>query len=126
MLTVSPVPLTATASAEHVMVATSYSKSLLRTVAGEIASEDERIDYFPSYELVAAPPIRASLFEPNLRGVSARGVDTVMRHFFEQHAPQPEKPKVQERRPWAGKRRRLLKHTDDVVCEDAMLEQFAL
>ena len=34
LLTVSPVPLTATASGQHVLTATTYSKSVLRSAAG--------------------------------------------------------------------------------------------
>jgi hypothetical protein len=41
LLTVSPVPLAATATDNHVLVATTYSKSVLRAVAGEL-SEDVR------------------------------------------------------------------------------------
>ena len=37
LLTVSPVPLTATASGGHVLPATTYSKSTLRAVAGDLA-----------------------------------------------------------------------------------------
>lgn len=82
ILTVSPVPLVATASGNHVLVATTESKSVLRAVAGELAREDSRISYFPSYEIIASPPSRAMFFEPNLRSVAAEGVDVVMRHFF--------------------------------------------
>jgi len=39
LLTVPPVPLTATNSGDHVLVATSLSKSILRTVAGAVAAE---------------------------------------------------------------------------------------
>ena len=48
LLTVSPVPLTATASGDHVLPATVYSKSVLRSVAGELAQDFDDIDYFPS------------------------------------------------------------------------------
>jgi hypothetical protein len=82
ILTVSPVPLVATASGNHVLVATTESKSVLRAVAGELAREDTRISYFPSYEIIASPPARAAFFEPNLRSVVPEGVELVMRHFF--------------------------------------------
>ena len=52
ILTVSPVPLTATASGQHVLQATTHSKSVLRAVAGELAACDPLIDYFPSYEII--------------------------------------------------------------------------
>ncbi|MEV0392202.1 GSCFA domain-containing protein [Polymorphospora rubra] len=82
LLTVSPVPLTATATGEHVLTATTYSKSVLRAVAGQLAREHDHVDYFPSYEIVTGFPYRAVFFEPNLRTVTPAGVDFVMRHFF--------------------------------------------
>lgn len=83
LLTVSPVPLTATASPDHVLVATTYSKSTLRAVAGDLARALTAVDYFPSYEIIASPPSRASFFEPNMRSVAQAGVDFVMGHFFQ-------------------------------------------
>ncbi|WP_421703743.1 GSCFA domain-containing protein [Aliiroseovarius sp.] len=82
ILTVSPVPLTATASQDHVLVATTYSKSVLRAVAGDLAQEDAGIDYFPSYEIIASPPTRGQFFLPNMRSVAPYGVQLVMEHFF--------------------------------------------
>jgi len=49
ILTVSPVPLMATATAQQVVVATMYSKSVLRAAAGFLASKHKFVDYFPSY-----------------------------------------------------------------------------
>jgi hypothetical protein len=82
LLTVSPVPLTATASGAHVLVATMRSKAVLRAVAGEMAEDHAAVDYFPSYEIIAGAPARSCFFEPNLRSVAAPGVEVVMGHFF--------------------------------------------
>lgn len=82
LLTVSPVPLTATASGGHVLVATMESKSILRAVAGQMATDDPLVDYFPSYELINSPVFRGSFFEANQRTVGARGVAFVMDGFF--------------------------------------------
>lgn len=82
LLTVSPVPLTATASGQHVLVATTRSKSVLRAVAGEIVEADPNTDYFPSYEIITGAPTQAMFFEPNMRSVAPQGVEFVMRHFF--------------------------------------------
>lgn len=82
LLTVSPVPLTATASDDHVLVATTYSKSVLRGVAGELAADFADVFYFPSYEIVSSHPSRAAFFNPDLRTVNPSGVEYVMRHFF--------------------------------------------
>jgi hypothetical protein len=85
LLTVSPVPLTATASGEHVLSATTYSKSVLRAVAGQLYHERQDVDYFPSYEIVTGSLTRAKYFEPNLRSVRPEGVDAVMKLFFAAH-----------------------------------------
>jgi hypothetical protein len=52
VLTVSPVPLTATYRERDVIVANMYSKSVLRTAAEEIVSEFDFVDYFPSFESI--------------------------------------------------------------------------
>lgn len=82
LLTVSPVPLTATASGSHVLVATTRSKSVLRTVAAELAEDDPLVDYFPSYEVITGGPARGAFWEPDLRTVAPQGVELVMGHFF--------------------------------------------
>lgn len=124
ILTVSPVPLTATASGKHVLAASSYSKSVLRAVAGQLADSYDFIDYFPSYELVATHPMRAMFFEPNLRSVAPQGVEMVMKHFFGEHrgprrgkAPSP-KGNAISRRPSEPSQ-----SEDDVVCEEMLLDQ---
>lgn len=82
LLTVSPVPLTATASGAHVLVATTRSKAVLRAVAGEMAEDRAEVDYFPSFEIITGAPARSCFYEPNLRSVVAQGVEVVMGHFF--------------------------------------------
>jgi GSCFA family protein len=89
IFTVSPVPLVATATSDHVLIATSYSKSVLRAAAGELAMRPN-VAYFPSYEIISTHPMRGIFFQPNLREVNNAGVNHVMTHFFEQHPP----PKV--------------------------------
>lgn len=82
LLTVSPVPLTATGSGHHVLVASSYAKSVLRAVAGTLQRRRADTDYFPAYEIVTNPAARCDYFEANRRSVTASGVDLVMSHFF--------------------------------------------
>ena len=118
MLTVSPVPLVATKSDEHVMVATSYSKSVLRAVAGQLAHEHPFVDYFPSYEIISAPPMRGMFFEPNMRSVAPAGVDFVMRHFFAEH-----RPDGQVARAPAAERDAMAAEWRDEVCEEMLLDQ---
>lgn len=82
VLTVSPIPLAATASGEHVISATSYSKSLLRAVAGQLAQERSDTDYFPSYEIITAPVFKGQFYEQGFREVNPEGVSHVMDVFF--------------------------------------------
>lgn len=92
LLTVSPVPLTATASDAHVLSATTLSKSVLRAVAGEMQADWPEVDYFPSYELVTSAKAGAAWFEPNLRSVREASVAQVMAVFTRAHlgeAPAP-------------------------------------
>lgn len=82
LLTVSPVPLTATASGAHVLVATQHAKAVLRAVAGELAADREDVDYFPAFEVVTGQQARHGFYAPNLRDVVSQGVAVVMEHFF--------------------------------------------
>lgn len=52
LLTTSPVPLARTFTSDDVIIANSYSKSILRAVAGQISQERGNVDYFPSFESV--------------------------------------------------------------------------
>lgn len=85
IVTVSPVPLTATASGHHVEVATSYSKSVLRAVCGELASRFRDVDYFPSYEIITSSNNRGVYFDQNKRTVNDLGVRAAMRMFIDAH-----------------------------------------
>jgi hypothetical protein len=82
IFTVSPVPLIATATEDHVLTATTYSKSVLRAVAGKLASEHRGVSYFPSYEIITCQANRGRYYAPDLRSVLETGVDHVMRVFF--------------------------------------------
>ncbi|MFI6847256.1 GSCFA domain-containing protein [Kitasatospora sp. NBC_00085] len=115
LLTVSPVPLTATATGEHVLSANSYSKSVLRAVAGQLARDHAHVDYFPSYELVTGAPFKGAWYEPNLRTVTPEGVAFVLRHFlaaFGAPGPAP-RPSLT---PTAG--------PGGDPCEDAVLDYY--
>ena len=117
ILTVSPVPLTGTASGKHVLQASTYSKSVLRAAAGHLSSNNSNVDYFPSYEVITNPASRSVFFSNNLRSVLESGVEIVMQQFFAQHrqADPTAKPNAEP------------KSQDDnveVQCEEAMLEAF--
>jgi hypothetical protein len=82
VLTVSPVPLVATAQNEHVLAATTYSKAVLRAAAGEVCNLRKHVHYFPSYEIVTGSFTRGAYFAENLRDVTEEGVEHVMTLFF--------------------------------------------
>jgi len=114
LLTISPVPLTATASGKHVLAATVYSKSIVRAVAGQLYDEYDDIDYFPSYEILTTPFLGAFMFMENKRTVTKKGVAMTMEIFIREHT---------------------LASTSDVnneeevhgktVCDEALLDAFA-
>ena len=85
LLTVSPVPLAATATDNHVLSATIYSKSVLRAVAGQLAESLPDVDYFPSFELISSHLSGDMFYESDRRSVSDEGVKTVMSLFFSEH-----------------------------------------
>lgn len=82
ILTVSPVPLVATASGNHVLAATTYSKSVLRAAAQEIAEDHDGVFYFPSYEIIMGAPAAARYFAEDMRNVTEEGVAQVMSVFL--------------------------------------------
>jgi len=82
IVTVSPVPLIATATDNHVLVASTYSKSVLRAACGEICCMHDDVIYFPSYEIVTGPQASDDFYEPDRRNVTKKGIDTVMRAFL--------------------------------------------
>jgi len=127
LLTVSPVPLTATASNDHVLVATTQSKATLRAVAGDFAATYEGISYFPSYELISTHPIRGQFFNPDLRNVNDAGVDYVMSHFFRSAAPLPKPEPVAAKAAATTPTPPAPPEDDDLelICEEGLLDQFA-
>lgn len=127
LLTVSPVPLTATASGGHVLPATVYSKSTLRAVAGDLAQAHSHIDYFPSYEVIAAPPSRGMFYAPNMRSVVQNGVDVVMEHFFAGlDTTAPRRGEDDGERADQERRDAIERQMDDeeLVCEEMALEAY--
>jgi hypothetical protein len=141
ILTVSPVPLTATNSGRHVLMATMESKSILRSVAGQLRIGHWWIDYFPSYEIISSPVFGGRFFEANLRNVNKAGVDFVMDSFFADLEAKFGAPKAAES-VLATLKSQLLSPLDlfrrregeeppsdddpseDVVCEEQLLEAF--
>lgn len=117
LLTVSPVPLTATAETRHVLTSTVASKSILRAVADEFARNFEFIDYFPSFEIVTNPKLVAENYEQNLRNVKQSSVDKVMEIFHSTYV----KGDVNFDQ---NNSTNMLDEVGDIDCEEALLDQF--
>lgn len=84
VLTVSPVPLAATMEPQHVLQATTYSKSVLRVAAEEMRRKFCNVHYFASYEIVTEPRRAHTFFESDGRSISEVGIARVMDIFFRQ------------------------------------------
>lgn len=87
ILTVSPVPLIATYEDRNVLVATTYSKSVLRVAADMAWRAHEWVDYFPSYEIITGNYNNSAYYEDDYRGINPLGVDHAMRCFLAHYAP---------------------------------------
>lgn len=112
VLTVSPVPLIATAADRHVLVSTTYSKACLRVAAEEIVETFEGAAYFPSYEIITGNHARGRYFADDLRSVTELGVQHVMRMFMRHYTRQGES---------AG----ATVNSQDTAQQDAAAEQLA-
>lgn len=116
LLTVSPVPLTATYAGRHVLVSSVESKAILRTAAGQLARNQAHIDYFPSFEIVTHPGARSTNYSDNLRSVTGEAVERVMKVFFSQHSMKNPSKRVETRENY---------EIDMFVkCEEELLERF--
>lgn len=123
LLTVSPVPLTATYTDEHVLVATTHSKAILRAAASAAAAEHENVFYFPAYEIITGNFSRSRYFEDNLRTITPGGVAHVMRVFERAYGlAGPADEQAEPGRP--GKSSPLFSDSDEkVICDEEEIVQ---
>jgi hypothetical protein len=125
ILTVSPVPLFATAVDRHVLVSTTYSKSVLRVAAEVLTASLEGVYYFPAYEIVAGNFSRGAYFAEDLRSILEPGVEHVMSLFFRHATVSGAKSQAAEQR--AGKEkaaREFEREVEDLVavlCDEELL-----
>lgn len=84
VLTVSPVGLVQTFTDHDIGIANTYSKSLLRTVAGAVADDLDGVYYWPSYEIA----MREDLFADDGRHVTDEGVARIVDAFIRAHGPE--------------------------------------
>lgn len=80
ILTVSPVPLSATFSSKDIVSANQLSKSTLRVVASALADKYSQVDYFPSYEIIMNSERAKTFLEDGIH-VKPEAVDNVIRQF---------------------------------------------
>ncbi|SMF99505.1 GSCFA domain-containing protein [Burkholderia singularis] len=92
LLTVSPVPLIATYENQNVLVATTYSKSVLRVAAQTACNEFDWVDYFPSYEIITGHYNAGRYYESDLREVNNLGVSHAMRCFLKHYTTSGARP----------------------------------
>ena len=118
LLTVSPVPLTATATSDHVLPATTYSKAVLRAAAGEFLATTTGTDYFPSLEIITAPASGGPWFTQDMRSVTTEGVEKVMSIFFAAQGLIESAPPTASAQPSDD-------GEDTLVCEELLLQAFA-
>tara|TARA_R110001583_G_scaffold158168_1_gene310091 strand:- start:985 stop:2055 length:1071 start_codon:yes stop_codon:yes gene_type:complete len=124
ILTVSPVPLTATKSGKHVAVATMASKSILRAVADQLSTNRGYVDYFPSYEIINSPIFKGVFFEPNQRSVHPFGVKFVMDNFFNCLAQKYGSEAHQTFTSKPNNETIIITQEGDEFCEEELLEAF--
>ncbi|MGZ3305850.1 MAG: GSCFA domain-containing protein [Asticcacaulis sp.] len=121
LLTVSPVPLMATFEDRNVLVATTYSKAVLRVAAEAALKAYDWVDYFPSYEIITGSFSGGLYYEPDFREVNSLGVAHAMRVFVDNYVR--EKPKRDHARP--SVKDIAASNAIGVVCDEMVLDQAA-
>ncbi|OWU82246.1 GSCFA domain-containing protein [Oceanicola sp. 22II-s10i] len=125
ILTVSPVPLMATAEpGAHVLSATTYSKSVLRVSAEMLRKAHDFVHYFPSYEVITGAYNRGAYYARDLRNVTENGVGHVMGLFLKYATGGT--PAAAPRKAEAPQEDSFLKMSQsfvEVECEEAALDR---
>jgi len=83
VVTTSPIPLLATFTDRDVVAANTYSKSVLRAVAEDLAAAHPNVHYFPSYEIVMNSD-RGAAWADDGRHVQPEVVNHIM-SLFQRH-----------------------------------------
>jgi hypothetical protein len=85
LITTSPIPLKLTFTNDDVIIANTYSKSVLRAVCGEIVEKNKLVDYFPSFESATLTK-DWSAYKEDLRQIDdtfiKKIVDRLAGHYF--------------------------------------------
>jgi len=126
ILTISPVPLVATATSDHVLSATIYSKSVLRVAAQEISRQLKDVVYFPAYEIITGPQAPTEFFSEDRRHVSEMGVDAVMRALLQHCEIMPDHSEAPGKTEQAdSKIGEISQRIGEYECEEHALDQFS-
>lgn len=120
LLTVSPVPLIATFEERHVLVATTYSKSVLRVAAESMWRKYDWVDYFPSFEIITGSYNFGTYYEDDAREVNRPGVGHAMRVFTNNYVAGARQPPTAED---AGKAAAYARMQNNVVCDEEAIAQ---
>lgn len=118
IITVSPVPLVATATGNHVLCATIYSKSVLRVAAQEASTQQSLVTYFPAYEIVMGPQAPRNFLAPDRRNVTADAVDCVMATLL-RHCETSESIAIPQQEPEVSDFSKVI----EMECEELMAER---
>lgn len=118
LLTVSPVPLVATFTDQHVLTATTWSKAVLRVAAGMAVETRPLVDYFPSYEIVTGPHNGHRFWAEDLRTVTPDGVAVVMAEFKRAYLGRETGADRAPDRPVPPDRRGEHEALADVICDE--------
>jgi hypothetical protein len=83
LITVSPVPMVATANSNNIVLSNQYSKSKLLVAAHEAVATNSNMYYFPSYEMIIGSHAESN-FMDDRRNVTSEVVTNVMKIFKKQ------------------------------------------
>jgi hypothetical protein len=82
------------------------------------------IDYFPSYEMISSHLAGVRFYEPDRRRVTSRGVNFVMKNFFEAHPPPARKDTDRGAQTGLLGRSDQNANDEDVKCDEELLDTF--
>lgn len=129
VITVSPVPLVATATKSHVLLASTYSKSVLRVAAEQVSNQLKDVTYFPAYEIITGPQAPFEYFESDRRNVSEVGIAKVMNSLLQGLATSKSSeldPHVETTQVTKSKAGRLIaeisRRISRAECDEAMMD----
>jgi hypothetical protein len=124
ILTVSPVPLMATAEpGAHVLASTTYSKSVLRVAAEVLRKRFDEVHYFPSYEIITGSFNRGAYYAEDLRNVLETGVSHVMRLFMSHATGNAPALSRQAAPDEVAHQQRLAQELVEVECDEIALDR---